>query len=522
MKQLLLFFTLLTFTTYITNAQIIWQNTIGGNTFDDVENVIYTSDGGFLIIGVSESGISGDKSESSRGGSDYWIVKTNSLGVVEWDKTFGGTGNEYPVSAIEAANGDFVIVGDSNSGISGDKSENSKGGYDFWIVRINSSGTKIWDKTFGGADDEYGVDLKETATNDLIITGDSASNISGDKSENSRGFTDVWTIKISSTGTLLWDKTLGGDADEEVRSVLLTPDGGYIIGVIAESGISGDKTVNTSNNEDYWVVKVSNTNTINWQKTYGGTSTSVTALSCLIATSDGGYLIAGDTDSNIGGEKTENTNGGFDLWFIKTNSTGDIQWQNTIGGSDDEYTPYGFEKTGGGYVFAAETLSNISGDKTENSNSNDIWLIELDASGNLIADKTYGTNSTEYPEQIIETSDGNFVVVSSVDELSGDNTEAPIGDTDYWLFKVDKSTLSVTSTEENLNLKLFPNPVENEINISSKIKIDSVDIIDVTGKLISKIESPNKTIDVSELSTGIYVLKLHSKDGIINKRIIKK
>lgn len=521
MKQLLLFFLLSIFTSLYTNAQIIWQNTIGGNSYDDVEDVIYTSDGGFLLVGVSESGVSGDKSEANLGATDYWLVKTNNLGVVQWDKTFGGSGNDYPVTAIETSNGDFIVVGESDSNISGNKSENSKGGYDFWILRINSSGTKIWDKTFGGSDDEYAISVKETSTNDLVITGDSASNISSDKSENSRGFTDAWTIKITSTGTFIWDKTFGGDADEEVISILLTSDGGYILGVIAESGISGDKTVNSSNNEDYWMVKVSNTNTIDWQKSYGGTSNSVSILSSLITTTDGGYLLAGDSDSNIGSEKTENTNGGSDLWFIKTDNIGNIQWQNTIGGSDDEYVPYGFEKPGGGYIFAAETLSNISGDKTESSSSNDIWLVELDANGNIIADKTFGTNSTESPQQILQTNDGNYVVVSSVDELSGDNTEASNGDTDYWLFKINKSTLSTSKLNNDLELTIYPNPAKNHINIASKVKVNTIEIIDVTGKLISKIKSPDKVIDISKLPIGIYVIRSYSKNGVTNKRVIK-
>lgn len=522
MKQLLLFITLLACTSFNIEAQIIWQNTIGGNTYDDIEDVINTSDGGFLLIGLSESDISGDKSENSKGAADFWIVKTNNLGVVQWDKTLGGSGNDYPATAIETADGNFVIVGGSNSNISGDKSENSKGGFDFWIVKIDNTGTVLWDKTIGGSDDDYAITISETSTNDLIISGDSASNTSGDKSENSRGFSDAWIIKTTSTGTLIWDKTLGGDADEEAIGLELTPDGGYIIGIIAESGISGDKTVNTSNNEDYWVVKLSNTNTIDWQKNYGGSSSSASILTNLIPTSDGGYLLAGDTDSGIGGEKTENTNGGTDLWFIKIDNTGAIQWQNSVGGSNDEYVPYGFEKAGGGFIFAAESLSNTSGDKTEDSNSNDIWVIELDASGNVIADKTFGTNSTEYPEQIIPTSDGNYVIVASVNDLSGDNTEAPVGNTDYWLFKIDESTLSVPTTKKDLNLNIYPIPASNKIHISSKEIINTIEIIDITGKQISKINSPQKSIDISEFPKGIYVLRLYTKHKTLNKRIIKQ
>jgi hypothetical protein len=219
-----------------------------------------------------------------------------------------------------------------------------------------------------------------------------------------------------------------------------------------------------------------------------------------IETSDGGFVIVGDSNSNMSGDKSENSNGG----------------------SDDEYRPYGFEKSSGGYVFAAETLSIISGDKSENSASNDIWLIELDSNGNLIADKTYGTNSTEYPEQILQTSDGNYVVVSSVDELSGDNTEAPNGDTDYWLFKVDKSTLSLNSIKSALKINIYPIPTEGYLNINSKSEIEYAEIFDITGKVISKIESPNKAINISELSKGMYLIKLSSQNKTVIKRIIKQ
>lgn len=506
------------------NAQIIWQNTIGGASFDDADDVIQTSDGGFLLIGTSESGISGDKTEASNGNSDYWIVKTNSTGAVEWDKTYGGAGNDFAVSAIETADGNFIILGDSDSDISGDKTENSKGSSDIWIIKITNTGTIIWDKTLGGASDEYAVAIKETSTNDLVIVGDSASNISGDKSENSRGSTDTWVIKTNNLGTKIWDKTFGGDADEETSAVALTADGGYILGVIAESAISGDKTTNTSNNEEYWVVKVSNTNTIDWQKSYGGTANSISILTVLIPTSDGGYILAGDSDSNIGGEKTENTNGGSDLWVIKINNVGTIEWQNTLGGADDEYEPRGIEKATGGYVFAVESLSNASGDKSENGNSNDIWLVELDALGNLVGDKTFGTNSTEHPEQVLQTADGNFVVVSSVDEASGDNTETPIGDTDYWMFKVNKSTLHIDTPKAITEIQLFPNPARNVINVQSNTVINNLEIIDLTGKKLTNIK-PNLAhheIDITGLKSGMYILKIYSPSGLATKRFVKQ
>ncbi|XCF07621.1 T9SS type A sorting domain-containing protein [Tamlana crocina] len=523
MKPILLFIIFSVTVHFNLNAQIIWQNTIGGNSFDHIEDVIPTSDGGFMLIGSSESGISGDKSEASKGAADYWIVKTNSSGVVQWDKTYGGSGDDYAVTAIETADGSFVILGDSDSDISGDKSENSKGNSDFWLVKISSTGTIIWDKTLGGSGYEYAVSLRETPTNDLMVVGDSDSDISGDKSENSRGFTDVWVVKTNGSGSKTWDKTLGGDADEETTVIELTADGGYILGVIAESGISGDKTINTSNNEDYWVIKINASNTIDWQKTYGGTSEAISILTVLMPTDDGGYILAGDSDSNIGGDKTENSKGESDLWVLKINSTGTIEWQSTLGGDSFEYEPSGFKKAGGGYVFACTSSSNISGDKTESSNGDDIWLVELDSNGNLVGEKTFGTGSDEFPQQVLQTSDGHFIIVSDVDEASGDNTEAPNGDSDYWLFKVNNSTLSL---EENKfmqhRVSVFPNPTSGNVNIKTNQKIEGIEIFDVTGKLISTSKPINNTANISHLPQGLYVLRIYSKNGVVNQRILKQ
>ena len=514
---------------YQLKAQIVWQNTIGGSGFDFLEDIISTSDGGFLLIGVSESGISGDKTQSNLGQGDFWVVKTNSTGVVQWEKTFGGTGDDYAVTAIETTDGGFVIIGDSDSNSSGDKSQNSKGGLDFWIIKINSTGTKLWDKTIGGSLDDLPIALQETATGDIIIGGESESSISGDKTENSKGGSDLWIVKINSTGTIIWNKTFGGNADDFLTTLKLTADGGFIIGASSSSGISGDKSENTLGLEDYWVLKINNTNTIDWQKTIGGAATSRSTLSDLILTSDGSYVIAGDSDSGIGGSKTIITNGGNDLWLLKLNSSGVIQWQNSIGGADDEYFPTLVQKPDGSYAVAGESLSNISGDKTENSHndSNDIWLVALDANGNVTNDKILGTNGIEGTERILLTSDGNFVISSYVDELSGDNTEAPNGDTDFWILKIDKNTLStLTINVVNNLIVLYPNPAKDKINISLSNTLNSVTakVYDVTGKLIlsKNLNSAESQIDISQLQTGIYFIKIETENASTTKRFIKQ
>lgn len=525
MKKFLLFFTVILFTNYSLNAQTVWQNTIGGSGADELVDLIKTSDGGYLLVGYSDSDISGDKTENRKGGADIWIVKTNSTGTVSWDKTLGGSGDDEPYSVIETQDGGYVIAGISDSNISGDKTENSKGAYfDMWIVKLNSTGTKIWDKTIGGSADDYASSVKETSTGDLVIGGGSESNISGDKTENSRGGYDNWIVKLNNFGTKIWDKTFGGSEDEDFEFLNLTPDGGYILGAYSESLTSGDKTQDLFGKKDNWIIKVSNTNTIDWQRDFGGSSNSYNEPTDALLTSDGGYLIAGDSDSGIGGNKTVGNKGSDDLWLIKLNNLGVVEWQKDIGGANDDEYPFLIEKPNGNFVISAVSKSDISGDKSENSYgfNGEIWLVEINSSSSILGDKTIGTTDTQYEGRIVLANDGNYVIASGVSSLSGDNTEAPVGSVDYWLFKLNQNTLSTPEISSNLKLDIYPVPATNELNISSQQKIDKATIFDVSGKHVFSITNPIDKIDISKLTNGIYVVKLFSEDGYCVKRFAKQ
>ena len=246
------------FTYSILNAQapsIGFDKTLGGSSTDNLRNQIQTSDGGFLLGGFSSSNISGDKTENSKGGNDYWIVKTNASGTILWDKTIGGSGNDVLFSLTETSDGGFLLGGYSNSSISGDKTENSKGQDDFWIVKTNASGTILWDKTIGGSGSDVLFSLTETSDYGFLLGGYSFSNISGDKTQNSKGNADYWIVKTNVLGTILWDKTIGGSGNDYEPNVTETSDGGFLLGGYSNSNISGDKTQNSKGFHDFWIVK---------------------------------------------------------------------------------------------------------------------------------------------------------------------------------------------------------------------------------------------------------------------------
>ncbi|WP_345156320.1 GEVED domain-containing protein [Pontibacter saemangeumensis] len=241
----------------------LWDKTFGGHDFEDLEAIVTTPDGGYLLGGTSRSGISGNKSEASKGGySDYWVVKIDGSGNKVWDKTFGGSNYDRLSTIVATLDGGYLLGGWSDSGISGDKSDASRGSEDYWVVKIDGSGDQEWDKTFGGSNYDRLLSMVATLDGGYILGGGSSSPISGDKSEASRGGdyeyggNDYWIVKINGSGIKLWDKTFGGDDDEDFTAVVAAWDGGFLLGGSSRSGISGDKSEASKSFIDYWVVKM--------------------------------------------------------------------------------------------------------------------------------------------------------------------------------------------------------------------------------------------------------------------------
>ncbi|CAN5210618.1 hypothetical protein BH11BAC6_BH11BAC6_15010 [soil metagenome] len=196
------------------------------------------------------------KQKTVGGGEDYWIVKLDSNGNKIWDKTFGGNSVDYLSSLQQTNNGGFIVAGGSFSNISGDKTQNSNGDYDYWVLKLTSNGNKIWDKTIGSSGFDWLNSVQQTLDGGYIMGGWSDGNISGNKSENSRGADDYWIVKLHATGNIQWDKTIGGDARDECIAVKEIVKNYYVLGGSSASHISGDKTQKSRGTDrtDYWIV----------------------------------------------------------------------------------------------------------------------------------------------------------------------------------------------------------------------------------------------------------------------------
>jgi len=509
------------------NAQapsIDWQNTIGGNDTDVVQKVEQTSDGGYIIAGISNSDISGDKTENSIGSNDYWVVKLNTSGEIEWQNTIGGNNSDALRSINQTIDGGYILGGTSDSDISGDKTENSYGQQDYWVVKLNSLGVIEWDKTFGGLFQDFLYSISQTSDGEYILGGFSSSPISGNKTEDTNGLNDYWIIKIDSSGNILWQNSIGGSNQDRLFSIVQTTDAGYFIGGYSISDISGDKTENSNGGFDYWVVKLNLLGEIEWQNTIGGDSSDF--LTTIEQTIDGGYILAGESDSNISGDKTENNNGSTDYWIVKLNSLGEIEWQNTIGGDSIEDLDFGtiFQTNDGGYFLSGMSLSDISGDKTENSRGGfDYWVLKLDETGIIVWQKTIGGSEDDFWPISFQTNDGGFVISgSSLSDISGDKTENSNGGWDYWIVKLDPEELSVQ--ENSISpLVLSPNPVDNILDIEYSSNIEKVIIYTISGAKVLEIENLKiLAVDLSQLTSGSYIIKLISAEKTFIKKFIKK
>jgi hypothetical protein len=403
------------------------QKTIGGSGGDNFTCISLTKDSGFIIGGYSNSDKSGNKLENSKGGYDFWILLLKNKGAIPVQKTIGGNSTDQLSAVEQTTDGGYILGGTSSSNISGDKTENSKGADDYWIVKLDSNGNIQWDKTIGGNSYDKLKTIKQTNDGGYIAGGYSQSDMSGDKTENTRGFYDYWIVKLDANGNIQWDKTMGGGYTDQLNDIIQTNDDGYLLGGYSQSPISGEKTQSSRGLDDYWIVKLDNAGNIQWDKTYGGTG--YDRLSAMVPSPDGGYLLGGNSDSDESGEKMQNSRGRNDYWIVKTDNLGQVEWSNTYGGRLHDNLSSIEPTSDGGYMLVGNSASDIYGEKTENTRGiYDYWIIKLSSNGTIQWDKTIGGSQTDLGTKIKEIGRNRYIVAGySESGIGGDKTEGSKG-----------------------------------------------------------------------------------------------
>src|SRR5271157_5658017 len=324
-----------------------WSQTYGGSSDEYAYSIVQTSDGGFALAGFTDS--------SGAGGFDFYLVKTDSAGNLNWSQTYGGSGDDFAYSVVQTSDGGYALAGYTNS---------FGAGYnDFYLVKTDSTGKMQWSKTYGGAGDDE--------AHSLIKTSDGGYALAGSTDSSGAGGNDAYLVKTDAAGNMQWNMTYGGIGDDEAYSIVQTSDGGYAL-----AGYTTSSSVGTYN---FWLVKTNSTGAMQWSQTYGPSPGDSEAYA-LAQTTDGGYAFGGFTDAAGAG--------GYDVWLVKTDSGGGVQWSQTYGGSSDDFAYSLVQTSDGGYALAGSTDSSGAG-------GNDFYLIRVDSAGASSSSAGFNWSSTE-------------------------------------------------------------------------------------------------------------------------------
>ena len=355
------------------NHEIQWQKTYGGSDEDRGSDIIQTNDGGFAVIGFSKSS-DGDVSTNS-GLTDFWFTKLDASGTIIWEKSFGFSGVDTGISCIQTKDNGFLLTGildvTASGGDGNSKSFSAKrhAGGDFWIIKLDASGTKQWSRYYGGTFTDTPNGIVQTQDNGYIIIGFSDS--SDVDILNNKGSYDFWVVKISGTGSLIWEKSFGGSEIDEAWSIIDSGDENYLI---VGNTRSNDEDVSLNKGAaDLWVIKINNDGDLLWEKNLGGSS--FDAGRSISKTQDNSFIISGNSRS-VDGDLSSNK-GQNDAWIVKIDANGNLLWQKSIGGSGIDLTYDAIELNDNSIVAVGESNSSDQ-DIVGNKGFTDLLIVKID------------------------------------------------------------------------------------------------------------------------------------------------
>jgi len=390
-----------------------WEKTFGGSDNEKAYSIEQTTDGGYILAGETNSYGAGE--------FDVYLVKTDALGKIEWEKTYGGSGTEFARSVRQTTDGGYIIAGGTNS--------YGAGWYDFYLVKTDALGNIEWEKKYGGSDNEEAYSIEQTTDGGYIIAGETRSYGAGEF--------DVYLVKTDALGNIEWEKTYGGSDYEEAYSIEQTTDGGYILaGGTISYGVNGDA----------YVVKTDASGNKEWEKTYGGSNTEY--IRSVHQTTDGGYILAGDS-ANFSIEW-------YDIYLVKTDASGNKEWEKIIdsGSWDDGFSVE--QTTDGGYIIAGDTgFCDVNGDA---------YLVKTDALGKIEWEKTVGGSDYDCACSVGQTTDGGYII-------AGDTASYGAVGVDVYLAKVSPWTNTPVGSNVTVSLEsaavTFPDVQESGVTTAT-------------------------------------------------------
>lgn len=347
-----------------------------GGAASDVATAIAALADGLVLAGYTAS--------KGAGKNDFWLVRSDALGRVIWQRTYGGGGSDSAYAVVALADG-FAVVGDTAS--------KGNGGPDFWLVRTDAGGNPLWDKTVGGTASES---AKAVAVfkDGFVMAGSTNADALG-KGD------DFFLVRVDEFGALVWEKSYGGAFNDQAFAVAALPDGMAVAGLTQSKGAGGS---------DFWLVRTDPAGNLLWDKTYGGKSGD--QANALVALADG-FALAGSTATKGLGFN--------DFWLVRTDLDGKLLWDKTYGTSSDDVAN-GLSKVAGGLVLAGYTESKGPG-------PHELFVVKIDVLGNEVWQKVIGGAGNNYALAVAAFKDGLA--------MTGYTTGKGAGNADFWLVRTD-------------------------------------------------------------------------------------
>jgi hypothetical protein len=299
------------------NGDVLWTRTYGGSDLDAFQSARQTKDGGFVAAGSSWAPTGPDKTSPHYGKGDAWIVKLDAGGNKIWERSYGGTGLDGAGNTVETADGNYLVSISSDSPADGNKSLGGFGGFDSWILKLDPEGHKIWERVFGTTNHD-GLELIDELPNGrFLLSGYASAPAGGNKTSPSYGGSDAWVVLIDANGDRIWERSFGGTDSDGLYAGQRMADGGYILAGYSQSPISGNKTSPKLGGNDMWLVRLDSTGNKVWERTIGGGNPYGSSANGVAIAPDGGFIVAGETFNDIGGDKIVPWLGSGDGWVVK-------------------------------------------------------------------------------------------------------------------------------------------------------------------------------------------------------------
>jgi len=407
--------------------------TFGGTKNESGQAITKTTDGGYALLGFTQSA-DGDIVDNPVENYDYWVLKFNSNHTIQWSKTYGGSDDDRGNDIIQTTDGGYAIIGYSSSS-DGDVSSNF-GSKDFWIAKLDGSGNISWQESFGFLGSDTGSSVIQTNDGGFLISGVLDVSASGGEGNSRNAYSrhaggDFWAIKLTINGVLEWRKFFGGTFTDAPHDLIQTDDNSFII--VGSSDSNDLDITNSQGSYDFWIVKISSTGELIWEKSVGGSE--IDEARAIADSGDGNYIIVGDTRSND--KDVSNNNGAADLWIIKISPSGELLWEKTLGGTSFD-VGRSIQRTNANDFIISGSSRSVDGNLSSNQGQNDAWVLKIDSNGNLKWQKTIGGSDIDFAYDAIQLDNGTIIAIGESNSNDIDINENK-GFTDLLLLRVNEN-----------------------------------------------------------------------------------